>query len=79
MPTLRHCNSGKIYYSLAQDNTLPYLYMLFRNHNNTCAVKSENLHLDVSYSMVVPSGGAEKKLSMGAELHTISYLTPKTF
>ena len=29
MPTLRHCNTGRTYYSSPQKNTHPYLYTLF--------------------------------------------------
>jgi len=30
------CNTGRIYYPLSQENTLPYLYTFFRNLNNMC-------------------------------------------
>ena len=43
--------------------------------------KLENPWFEILYFIVAPSGGAEKKLNMGAQLHTIHDLfkTPKTF
>jgi len=39
------------------------------NHNNTNAEKSENPRFEIWYSVVAPSGGAEKNLNMFAQLH----------
>jgi len=42
--------------------------------------KSENLRFEISYSMLELSGGGQKNLNIGAQLHTIIYYkAPKTF
>ena len=71
MLPMRHCNTGRTCYIitlLPQDNTLSYLYTLFRKLQYTCP---EN-----RYSVVAPSDGAEKNLNMGAQLQIIPYKNP---
>jgi len=42
--------------------------------------KSVNPWFEISLSVVAPSGGAEKNLNMGAQLHTVTYIkSPKLF
>jgi len=42
--------------------------------------KIGNPRFEIAYSVVAPSGGAEKNLNMGAQLQTIDYKkTSKTF
>jgi len=36
--------------------------------------KSENPRFEISYSLVAPSGGADKNLNMGAQIQTIAYI-----
>ena len=44
-------------------------------HINVCR-QSKNPQFEILYSIVAPSGGAEKNLNMSAQLQTVLYIKP---
>ena len=53
------------------------IHVLQKNHNNTCE-ENQNTWFKISYSIVAPSGGADKYLNVGCTItnHLIAYIKP---
>ena len=81
MTTSSHCNTGRTCLSLpiaTRENTYLAVHV-GQKITITRRRKSENSRFEIWYSVVAPSGGAEKKLNMGAQLQIIPYKKPPFF